>query len=68
MLQLRHMFFGGRLFRERPGQHELGFEDGPVGIDHPIQGGRHPFDDGGLDPTLHVPDGMPRIALVAPVT
>ena len=28
MLQLRHVLLGGRFFRERPRQHELGFEDG----------------------------------------
>ena len=68
VLQLGHMLLDGPLLRERPGQHELGFEDGPAGIDHPVQGGRHPFDDGMLDPPLHVLDGMTGVALVpAPV-
>ena len=58
------MLLDGRLLRERPGQHELGFEDGPAGIDHPVQGGRHPFDDRMLDPPLHVLDGMTGVALV----
>ena len=51
MLQLGHMLFGA-LLGERPGQHKLGFEDGPAGIDHAAQGSRHPFDDGMLDPPL----------------
>ena len=64
VLQLGHMFLGGPLLREGPRQHELGFEDGPAGIDQPVQGRRHPFDDGMLDPPLHVLDGMTGVAFV----
>ena len=68
MLQLRHVFFGGGFFREGPGQHELGFEDRPTGIDQAIQGRRHPFDDGMLDFALHMLDGLASVALIpAPV-
>ena len=68
VLQLRHVLFGGGFFRERPGQHELGFEDRATGINQAIEGGRHPFDDGMQDPLLNVLDGLTGVALVpAPV-
>ena len=44
VLQLRHVLFGGGFLRERPGQHELGFEHRAAGFDQAIQRRRHPFD------------------------
>ena len=38
------MLVGGRLLREGPRQHELGFEDGLLGRDHAVEGGAHPLD------------------------
>ena len=38
VLQLRHVFFGRRFFRKRPGQHELGFEHRATWIDADRQG------------------------------
>ena len=68
VLQLRHVFFGGGFLRERPGQHELGLEHRATGINQAIQRRRHPFDDGMLDPPLHVLDGVAGVALIpAPV-
>ena len=43
MLQLRHVFLGGRLLGERPRQHELGLEDRPGGCHPAVKGGRHPL-------------------------
>src|SRR5262249_61328389 len=42
VLQLRHIFLGRRLFRERPGQHELGLEHRTRCFDSAIEGSRHP--------------------------
>jgi hypothetical protein len=68
VLQLRHVFFGGSLLGERPRQHELGLEHRAAGLDHAVQGGRHPLIDRMLDPPLHVFDRMARVALIpAPV-
>src|SRR5690349_1171743 len=39
VLQLRHIFLSRRFFRERPGQHEFGFEHRPGGLDAAIEGG-----------------------------
>src|SRR5262249_3251397 len=36
MLQLRYVFFGCGLFRERPGQHEFRLEHSPRGLDPAI--------------------------------
>ena len=42
VLQLRHVFLGRRFFRERPGQHELGFEHRLAALDASIERSRHP--------------------------
>ena len=44
VLQLRHVLLRGRLFRERPRQHEFGLEDGAGFLDQSIQRGGHPGD------------------------
>ena len=68
VLQLRHMLFGGRLFRERPWQHELGFEHRAAGIDETVKGRSHPFDHGMLHPPLKIFDGIAGVSLVpAPI-
>ena len=68
MLQLGHVFFGRPFLRERPGQHEFGFEHGAAGIDQAVQGCGHPRADGMLNPALHVLDRLTGVALVpAPV-
>ena len=45
VLQLGHMLFGRRFFRERPGQHEFGLEHRAAGFDHAIERRRHPLVD-----------------------
>ena len=42
VLQLGHIFFGRRLFRERPRQHEFGLENRPVTLDPPVERCCHP--------------------------
>ena len=44
MLQLRHVFLGGRLFGKIPGQHELRLEHSAARPDAPVGRGRHPAD------------------------
>ena len=44
VLELRHVLLRGRLFRERPRQHEFGLEDGAGFLDQPVQRGGHPGD------------------------
>jgi hypothetical protein len=68
VLQLGHVFFGGGLFRERPGQHEFGFEHCAGWFDHAVECRRHPFVDGMLDVLLYILDHVAAVALVpAPV-
>jgi hypothetical protein len=63
VLELRHVFFGRGLLRKRPGQHELGLEDGAGLLNHPVEGRRHPADHRVLDPPLHLRNDVPGIAL-----
>jgi hypothetical protein len=68
VLELGHVLFGRRLFRERPGQHELRLENRPVGLNETIKRGRHPAVNQVLDPFLDAADRMAGVALVpAPV-
>src|SRR6516162_4387209 len=64
MLDLGHVFFGSRLFREGPGQHELRFEDRSNLVDDPVEGRRHPRDGRVLYQTLDISDGAAGIALI----
>ena len=64
MLQLGHVLFGGRFFRKRPRQHELGLEHRPGALDHPVDGCRHPAFDRMEDLPLHLGDDLAGIALV----
>ena len=68
MLQLRHVLLGGRLLRERPGQHEFGFEYRAAAFDPAVERGRHPSERRMPDPPLDIRDDLPGIGLVpAPV-
>ncbi len=68
VLELGHVFFGGRLLRERPGQHELGLEHGVEVGDEAVKGRRHVAAHRVLDPSLHVGDRAFGVSLVpAPV-
>ncbi len=64
VLQLRHVFFRSRFFRERPGQHELGFEHRVGVLDHAVEGCGHPPVDRMLNPALNVADGSSGVALI----
>ena len=62
------MFFGSRLFRERPWQHELGLEDCPSGRNPAVQRGRHPPQREMPELLLHVREDLPGIGLIpAPI-
>ena len=64
MLQLRHILLGRRFLGERPGQHELGLEHRPAGLDPAVQGGRHPAQRRVPNPPLDVRDDLTGISLV----
>ena len=64
VLQLRHVLFGSGFLRERPGQHELGFEHRAGRFDQAVERCRHPLVDGMLDLFLDVLDGVAGVALV----
>src|SRR6478672_9575913 len=64
MLDLGHVLFGGRLFREGPGQHELGFENSSNPFDDAVEGRRHPRNGRVLDQTLDISDGSASVALI----
>ena len=68
VLQLRHVFLGRRFLRERPGQHELGFEHRAAGLDPAIERSCHPAQRRMPDLPLDVGDDLTGIGLVpAPV-
>ena len=64
VLELGHVLFRRRLFRERPRQHELGLEHGVEVVDEAVEGGGHEAMDRMLDPALDVGDGASGVALV----
>src|SRR5262249_8052755 len=55
--------FSRDLLRKRPGQHELGLEDGAGLLNHSVEGRRYPADHWVLDPLLHLRNDVPGIAL-----
>src|SRR5215831_3279265 len=63
-MDLGHVLFGGRLFRERPRQHELGFEDRPSPFDDAVEGRRHPRNGRVLHQALNISDGSAGVALM----
>ena len=68
MLQLRHVLGHSGLFRERPGQHELGLKHRAGSLHHAVQGCRHPPLYGMENLPLHLGHGLAGIAFVpAPV-
>ena len=68
MLQLRHILSHRRFFRERPGQHELGLEDGLAAFDAAIERGGHPAQRRMPDLPLDVRDHLARVGLIpAPI-
>ena len=58
------MLFRRRLFRERPGQHELGLEHCVEVVDDAVEGRRQEAMDRMLDPALDVGNGASGIALI----
>lgn len=60
-LQLRHVFFGGRLLGERPRQHQFASKDRASWINATIEGSGHPFMDR-MDPSLDVSNGAGRLS------
>jgi hypothetical protein len=64
MLDLRHVLLGRRLLGERPGQHELGFEDCSDPLHDAVQGRRHPGDRRMLHVALDVGDQAASVALI----
>jgi hypothetical protein len=64
VLELRHVFFRSRLFRERPGQHELGLKESPGCFDPSIQSGHHPPQRRMPDLPLDIGEGLASIGLI----
>ena len=64
MLQLRHVFFRRRFFRERPRQHELSLEDRAAGRNAPVKGCRHPVQRRLPDMPLNIGDDLSGLGLV----
>jgi len=63
VLKLSHMLFDRALLGKRPGQHELGFEDGPCLGHHPVEGRAHPSDHRMPDPALDIPEDLLGVPL-----
>jgi hypothetical protein len=61
VLQLRHVLLGRRVLRERPRQHEFGFEDRLLRGNQPIKRGAHPVDSRVLDEALDVIHRVPGL-------
>jgi hypothetical protein len=64
MLNLGHILFGGGLLGERPGQHELGFEDCSRPLHDAVEGRHHPGNGGMLYAALDISDTPAGVALV----
>ena len=62
VLQLQRVFFGRPLLRERPRQHEFGFEHRPSGFDHAVEGRGHLAHDRMLHPALDPGEDLTGIA------
>jgi hypothetical protein len=68
VLQLGHVFFGGRFLRERPRQHEFRFECGAACLDTAVEGRAHPPNRWVSDKPLDVRDDLSAIRLIpAPI-
>src|SRR4030095_204129 len=64
MLDLCHVLFGGSLVRERPRQHEFGFEHGFGPLHNAVEGRCHPGDGAMLYAALDISDAPTSVALV----
>ena len=64
VLQLGQVFFRGRFLRECPGQHELGLEHRPGGLDAAVKRCRHVPNQGMPDVPLYVDQDLPGVALI----
>jgi hypothetical protein len=64
VLDLRHVLFGGRLFRERPRQHEFGLEHRAGAVHDAIERSGHPAEHWVPNPALDVLDRLPGCFLV----
>src|ERR1700691_2714658 len=64
MLQLRHVFRGGRLLRKIPRQHELRLENGAAGLNAPVWRGGQPADGRMADVLLDIDNELTGIGLV----
>ena len=64
VLQLGHVFLGGRFLRERPRQHEFRFEYGGACLDTAVDG--HPPNRWVSDQPLDVRDDLTAIRLIPP--
>jgi hypothetical protein len=62
VLELRYVFFRRRFLRERPRQHELGFEYGPTACDSTVEGCRHPPESRMQGQLLDIGDDQPVLA------
>jgi hypothetical protein len=68
VLELGHVLLDRGLFRERPGQHELGLEHGVDGVNEPVQRRGQISMYRVLGPSLDIGDRSPSVAFVpAPV-
>src|SRR6516165_2773888 len=68
MLELGHVFFRSRLFRERPRQHEFRLENRPGSFDPAVECSRHPPQRWMPNLRLHVRKDLAGIGLIpAPV-
>src|SRR6516164_741072 len=59
VLELGHVLLRRRLFRKRPGEHELGLEHRAGAFDGAVQRGCHPADHWMTDPALDIFDHLP---------
>src|SRR5262249_50921141 len=64
VLELGHVLLRRRLLRERPRQHEFGFEYGAGAFDDAVQRGSHPADHRMAHPALDIFDHLPGRPLV----
>jgi hypothetical protein len=64
VLQLWHVFLGGRFLRERPGQHEFGLKDRITALNPSVERRRHPPQRRVPDSLLDIGDDLAGISLV----
>src|SRR5262249_6036470 len=62
VLDLGHVLLRGGRFGEGPGQHELGLENRPCGLNDPVEGRAHPPDDRMADAALNILESLPGVA------